>query len=302
MKCFLRLLALFTAFHLCLAADGLSHIYLTGYTWYNFSDWKLTGEEYGHIPSQAFNPERVQLGDTIFLDWSCVDKFVNDYLPKIHTKVILITSNYGYNADDPMPGRFDFLLEDDRIAAWLLQNIDRPCTEKLIPIPIGMANSNWEHGNLALMENMIAYSLGKGEKHHFFYVNLTNRPERDDCVRALYSKGFLFHSRCRFNQYLVDMADSIFVASPRGHGLDTHRTWEALLMGCYPVVPSSTLNPLYEDLPVVIVDNWEDVTMEYLQGWHQKLKSREWSREKLYAPYWFAKVRAIQERIRVESF
>jgi hypothetical protein len=302
MKWFLRLYVLFTAFHLRLEAEELSHIYLTGFTWYNFTDWRLTGRDYGWFPPQSFDPEQVQLGDTIFLDWSCVEKFVNDYLPKIDTKVILITSNYGYGADDPMPGRFDFLLEDDRIGAWFLQNIDRPCTDKLIPIPIGMANSNWDHGNLALMERMIAHSLEKREKHQFFYINITYRPERQDCVRAFQAKGFTFYPRRSFEHYLKDMADSIFVASPRGHGLDTHRTWEALLMGCCPVVPSSTLNPLYEDLPVVVIDNWDEVTIEYLHEWQRKLTSREWSREKLYAPYWFAKVRAIQERIRLEFF
>ena len=42
-------------------------------------------------------------------------------------------------------------------------------------------------------------------------------------------------------------------------GLDAHRTWEALLVGTIPIVRSSKLNPLYERLPVIIVNRWEEV-------------------------------------------
>ena len=71
--------------------------------------------------------------------------------------------------------------------------------------------------------------------------------------------------RKNWDAYLNDMAQSKFVLSPEGAGIDSHRTWEALLMGCYPIVLSSTLNPLYEDLPVVVVSNWNEITEEFLK-------------------------------------
>jgi hypothetical protein len=298
---FFRLVAYFISISLGLFADESRATYLTGYTWYHFSDWKLTSQDYGRIPPQGFDPAQVGLGDTIFIDFSSVEQFVNHYLPKIQHQVILITSNYGFDADCPMPGRFGFLLEDDRIAAWFLQNLDRSCSEKLIPIPIGLANPCWEHGNLDLVERMVTLSLLKKERRDVLYINLTYRPEREDCFRSLKNNGFMFHSVRHFDHYLQDLSNSIFVASPRGNGLDTHRTWESLLMGCYPIVPSSTLNPLYEDLPVVVIDNWDAVNVETLQESHRKLSSKQWSRDKLYAPYWFAKVKAVQEKIRHKS-
>ena len=36
------------------------------------------------------------------------------------------------------------------------------------------------------------------------------------------------------------------------------------MLGCIVVVKSSTLDPLYEGLPVVIVKHWSDVTQELL--------------------------------------
>jgi|SRR5579862_8452414 len=299
MKFLFRLLVGFFPIHLLFGTDGSSSgSYLSGYAWFHFSDWKLTRPEYGGTPPQDFNPEEIRLGDTLFVDFTSLGKFARDYLPKINTKIILITANFGPDADSPMPGPFSFLLEEDKIAAWFLQNIDRPSSEKLIPIPIGMANPNWAHGDVALIDKMIPLALTKPHKSIFLYLNLTYRPERIDCLNHFKAKGETFHGFKSFDSYLQDLSESLFVASPRGNGLDTHRTWESLLMGCYPIVPSSTLNPLYEDLPVVIINSWEEVTNEFLRECEQKLKEKTWSRDKLYAPYWFAKVRRIQDQLR----
>lgn len=56
------------------------------------------------------------------------------------------------------------------------------------------------------------------------------------------------------------VTESTFVLSPHGAGLDCFRTWETLLLGGYPVVVKSTLDELYRDLPVLILDEWSDLT------------------------------------------
>jgi hypothetical protein len=148
---------------------------------------------------------------------------------------------------------------------------------------------------------MIPLSLAKVEKSIFMYLNYTLRPERTDCTDYFRAKRVAFHPSKHFPGYLEDLSESIFVVSPKGHGLDTHRTWEALLMGCIPIVPSSTLNPLYEDLPVIVINSWDEVTTEFLTACLDKLKSKTWCRNKLYAHYWFNKIQSIQERIRQSS-
>jgi hypothetical protein len=42
-----------------------------------------------------------------------------------------------------------------------------------------------------------------------------------------------------------------FWLSPRGGGLDCHRTWEALYLDIIPIVWNNSLNVLYENLPVL---------------------------------------------------
>jgi len=50
-----------------------------------------------------------------------------------------------------------------------------------------------------------------------------------------------------------------FVLSAVGHGLDCHRTWEALMLGSIVITRTSPLDPLFADLPIVIVDDWNAV-------------------------------------------
>lgn len=58
-----------------------------------------------------------------------------------------------------------------------------------------------------------------------------------------------------------------FTISPQGNGLDCHRTWEDLALGCIVIVKTSSLDCLYERLPVVIVNDWDEVTKENLEKW-----------------------------------
>lgn len=81
-----------------------------------------------------------------------------------------------------------------------------------------------------------------------------------------------------------------FVASPRGNGEDCHRTWEALALGCIPIVKTSPLDPLYDDLPVLIVKRWENVTKEKLEETIQLFSQREFALEKLTLKYWTDKI------------
>jgi hypothetical protein len=64
-----------------------------------------------------------------------------------------------------------------------------------------------------------------------------------------------------------------FVISPHGNGLDCHRTWEALILNSAPIVKTSPLDRLYTALgmPVVIVNDWSEVTCENMRIWQQKL-------------------------------
>jgi hypothetical protein len=55
-----------------------------------------------------------------------------------------------------------------------------------------------------------------------------------------------------------------FVLCPFGNGLDTHRAWEVLCLGRIPIIQKSPLNKVYNNLPVIEVDDWSCINEEFL--------------------------------------
>jgi hypothetical protein len=268
---------------------------LSGDTWRFFCDWEL-----GH--KKKFDPEKVRSGDTIFVEYDSLNKFSRKYLPKIKHKFILITPNCEWGSDNPLPGKHASLLENKKVAAWFLQNIDTKPSSRVIPIPIGLANQIWDHGNTKILDQYIEWSKTPCEKNILAYVNFsvhTNAKERGPCLHyfSMFEWAKVMTPK-NFSAYLNDLLQSVFVISPPGNGMDCHRTWEALLLGCYPIVKHSTLDPLYEGLPVVMVHDWSEVTYEFLQRKLLELQSLSWSRDKLYAHYWFMQVRTLQRNLK----
>ncbi len=66
------------------------------------------------------------------------------------------------------------------------------------------------------------------------------------CVRVL-------STRLPQEQLWREYSSAAFGISPPGRGVDCHRTWEMLYFGMIPIVLSSSLDPMFQGLPVVIV-------------------------------------------------
>jgi len=92
-----------------------------------------------------------------------------------------------------------------------------------------------------------------------------------------------------------------FVISPRGAGEDCHRTWEALLIGCIPIVLSSNLNELYNSLPILVVDSWENITLPLLEESYRNIQCRKmengYCMEKVTLQYWIERIQQAPNSI-----
>lgn len=64
-----------------------------------------------------------------------------------------------------------------------------------------------------------------------------------------------------------------FVLSPLGMGMDCHRTWEALALGCIPVLHHSTLTvALFQGIPAIFVSGWHDVNASAFAAWTRTMQ------------------------------
>ena len=81
-----------------------------------------------------------------------------------------------------------------------------------------------------------------------------------------------------------------FVISPHGNGLDCIRTWESLCLGCIVIVKKSDIDNLYNELPVLIVDEWHDITEDLLNKTIDNFSKKQFNMEKITMKYWIDKV------------
>ena len=80
-----------------------------------------------------------------------------------------------------------------------------------------------------------------------------------------------------------------FVPVPEGAGLDTHRFYETLTMGAIPIVIDfPPMRELFEELPVLRVQKWSDVTMHLLETSYKELRNarHKYNWRRLQAEYW----------------
>jgi len=73
-----------------------------------------------------------------------------------------------------------------------------------------------------------------------------------------------------------------FWLSPRGNGIDSHRTWEALYLDIIPIVWNSSLNILYKNLPIVIINDHKELNQTFLYEKFNEISKKKLSRSKFY--------------------
>jgi hypothetical protein len=190
-------------------------------------------------------------------------------------------------------------LKSEKVIAWFLQNYDGTVSRKIVPLPIGLANAFWPHGRVEAFDEGKRKAKERSDRDVLLYVNFsvgTNPGKRKSCYEYFSACPFAtVVSAKKSEEYLADLARARFVISPPGNGLDCHRTWEALLLGAYPVVLSTSLNPLYEGLPVLVVESWEEVTPELLERKEAEFAQLAPYKDRLMAPYWIKKVESFRQ-------
>ena len=69
-------------------------------------------------------------------------------------------------------------------------------------------------------------------------------------------------------------------------GLDCYRTWEALCLGCIPIICVKEFKTLFNDLPVLIVEDWSEINQELLENTIKDFRNRTFNKNKMTLNYW----------------
>jgi hypothetical protein len=177
--------------------------------------------------------------------------FTSPFVLISHNSDVNLTENNEYVSQ---------ILADKKLICWWGQNL---CFihPKMRFLPIGIANTMWEHGNL---DNFANHSYEKTRDLFLNFQIYTNVDKRRQCVDALLSRadgGMLPMVNAEEN--LKRLSNYRWCACPEGNGADTHRIWEALYMKCIPIVVKSPfiealMHYTNSELPICIIDSWWD--------------------------------------------
>ena len=245
----------------------------------------------------------------IYLCNRAIPYFIKTY--HLQYKYILVSGD----ADETVPynifhntNELLTFLNDPNLIHWYSQNciIDHP---KMTRMPIGLdyhslskANLDWGSQSSPIEQETTFMDIIKSNIENPFwkrqikcYSNFHfSMPsgykylyDRVDAINKI-PKELVFYEENKITRYEthIHQCEYAFVLSPHGNGLDCHRTWEALILGCIPIVRTSGIDSLYDDLPVLIVKEWSDITYELLENTIVDFKSKVFNYDKLTLKYW----------------
>lgn len=202
--------------------------------------------------------------------------------------VILLTSDGDRGVPGSYPGSTVMkILSSPKIIAWYTQNYDGTMDHpKLKRYPIGFDFHTQGRLIRGTREATIQYMFEQRRLHTkkqpliFCDAHLSySHPERRDLHKLLLSKKdphiVIQPTRVPFSEITKQYNRHEFGLSPRGNGLDCHRTWEMLVAGAIVITRTSSLDAMYieNQLPVVILNDWDELfdnLSAKLEMWRQQ--------------------------------
>ena len=250
----------------------------------------------------------IQENDIVYVCNSAIPSFFKNIFPLIKHKFILVSGD----SDISMPFEgYNEYLESEKLIVWFSQNLtaNHP---KLKHLPIGLDYHTiskvgemhpWGSGMLPVEQDNLLENISKKTaplelrlfgcyiNFHFPYWGINQRGDRQECL-ARAPKELCYFEPEYSNRVSTWEKMSIFkfVICPYGGGLDTHRLWEALVLGCIPIIKSSGLDPLFEDLNVCIVKSWDELTQDFLIEYLKNMKPR--NQKKLTLEFWMEQIKS----------
>ena len=233
-------------------------------------------------------------GDIVWCVRANLDQLLVELNKHPSKKIVLISCNGDWPVDKKV-----FQNKSECIKIWFSQNIDYQHPD-LFQIPIGLENdfgpSKGRYTDYPYLTRTIHENVNDREKvKDKVYCNFNiknNLEERKKTLLYLERNGLgIFGERKRFTDYCEDLMKHMFIISPNGNGIDCHRTWETLYLGSIPIVQSHFMFDEYGDLPLIQIDNIEEITPEWLQSKVEWYNSSTFDYEKLRISYWTKKIK-----------
>jgi hypothetical protein len=191
--------------------------------------------------------------------------FQADCLKELSNKIMFFKNNFiliSGNSDENIYNNEYYLnlLNNSKIIKWYGQNncIDHP---KMFSLPIGLANKQWQHGNIDEFVKIINKLPEKINNVYFNFQIQTNYNKRIVCYEE-FKNYLLFLDTIDAVDNFKRLATYKFCICPEGNGLDSHRIWECYYLKVVPIVLNNDFIQLIKkqyNIPMIILEEWKDL-------------------------------------------
>jgi hypothetical protein len=254
---------------------------------------------------------------SIYVCTDAIPYFVSNILPRIKNTFYLVSGD----SDVIIPSKTENILNSTfskieenvyvrllchpKLIKWFAQNCILE-NDKVVQLPIGLdyhtisndPNRNWRdeyEGSSAEDQEQILKNIKETmvpfyeRTNDTIFANFTMIHSREVALnnipQELLSVHLDFYKRTNLWKTMLEYK---FILSPYGAGPDCHRTWEALCLGCIPIINNIGSNSMFHDLPVLIVEQWSDINEELLRNTVENYKQKyaDFNFNKLLLSYW----------------
>ena len=113
--------------------------------------------------------------------------------------------------------------------------------------------------------------------------NLDHEQYTDNTING--QNWLLFDSQDNYIQYFNKCLNHIFIQCPEGYGIDSYRFYETLYLGRIPVVLHNPVTDMFQDLPILFLNDWNDFNDVY-KDFIDNFNINNYNFEKLSWDYW----------------
>jgi hypothetical protein len=275
----------------------LANTFVHRQSWFNMCDFAYTAKDDPWScdlrNAMPYNVEDVPENSVIFATPYGIEKFLEQEHPKIKNPYIMITNCYG-----PV-FKYTDTINDPKIKAWFGNANSNAITfDKFTLIPLGLFATEEVFNRRAQFTQTFEQFRAR-QKDKLLYMNFfVHKGQHVEVAgrEALFNK-FKNETYCHtvvlnptwrkpFLEYMDDMSYCKFTLSPQGDMDDCYRHWEAIMVGSIPIMHRCALDKIFDDLPVIIVDDYEEINENFLNAKYEEIHNKSYNINKLYMQYW----------------
>jgi hypothetical protein len=208
-----------------------------------------------------------------FVYINALHDFIKNILIHIKGKYILITYSKNKLVPNGIMNKEDAIkfINDDRLLRWYTTNLSMNIP-KVVGLPMGMDYGTLKNVESRIQEERYREIVNEMEPIYnrkpicYFHMryHFIKRNDDDILESDIFNKECIYYDNERITkeEVIKKISECMYVVIVQSY--DTSKIWEALGVGTIPIILRSSYIPIYDGLPILVVENWNDINNELL--------------------------------------